>query len=81
MLAKTLGVDKLIIAVNKMDDHSVGWEQERYDEICGKMKPFLKSTCGFKEDQVLSILYIKILKSRIECCGCGGRVKFRHFAA
>eukprot|EP00392_Amoebophrya_sp_AT5.2_P008273 g8292.t1 len=53
VLAKTLGVDKLIIAVNKMDDHSVDWAQSRYDEIVGKMKPFLRSTCGFKDDQVI----------------------------
>ncbi|CAD7971043.1 unnamed protein product [Amoebophrya sp. A25] len=53
VLAKTLGVDKLIIAVNKMDDPSVQWKQERYDEIVGKMKPFLKSACQFKDDQVI----------------------------
>jgi len=50
LLAKTLGVDKLILAINKMDDPSVGWAQERYTEIVNKMTPFLKSS-GFKEDQ------------------------------
>jgi len=30
----------------------VEWSQKRYDEITGKIKPFLKSTAGFKEDQV-----------------------------
>eukprot|EP00415_Alexandrium_ostenfeldii_P003088 UN3088 len=43
-LAKTLGVEKLIIAVNKMDDPSVGWEQERYDGIVKKLSPFLKQS-------------------------------------
>jgi len=37
-LAKTLGVTKLIVAVNKMDDPSTVtaegiWSQERYNEI------------------------------------------------
>lgn len=52
LLAKTLGVEKLIIAINKMDDDSVGWAEERYNEIKGKLGPFLK-TNGFKEDQVI----------------------------
>jgi len=42
MLAKTAGVRKLIVAINKMDDPSVGWAKERYDEITEKLKPFLK---------------------------------------
>lgn len=50
-LAKTLGVEKLIIAVNKMDDPSVGWKQERYDEIVTKLSPFLKQA-SFKQDQL-----------------------------
>merc|ERR1740130_493272 len=41
-----------MICINKMDDDSVGWEQERYDEIVNKMSPFLK-TNGFKEEQVI----------------------------
>lgn len=52
LLAKTLGVDKLIIAVNKMDDPSVEWREERYTEIVKKMTPFLK-TSGFKDEQVV----------------------------
>lgn len=46
MLAKTLGLQKLIILVNKMDDSTVNWSQERFDEIEGKLSPFLKKT-GF----------------------------------
>ncbi|KAL0927136.1 hypothetical protein M5K25_001295 [Dendrobium thyrsiflorum] len=41
-LAKTLGVSKLVVVVNKMDDHTVNWSKERYDEIESKMTPFLK---------------------------------------
>uniref|UniRef100_A0A1J3J7G9 Eukaryotic peptide chain release factor GTP-binding subunit n=1 Tax=Noccaea caerulescens TaxID=107243 RepID=A0A1J3J7G9_NOCCA len=43
-LAKTLGVSKLIVVVNKMDDPTVNWAKERYDEIEQKMVPFLKSS-------------------------------------
>jgi len=52
LLAKTLGVEKLLLCINKMDDNSVEWSKERYDEIVTKMSPFLK-TSGFKDDQVI----------------------------
>lgn len=42
MLAKTLGIQRLIILINKMDDPSVKWSKERYDQIEGKLTPFLK---------------------------------------
>ena len=48
-LAKTLGVTKLVVVVNKMDDPSVEWAKERYDEIEKKITPFLKQ-CGYKID-------------------------------
>ncbi len=32
-LAKTLGVDQVVVAVNKMDDPSVNWSQQRYEEV------------------------------------------------
>jgi peptide chain release factor subunit 3 len=51
LLAKTLGVETLICAVNKMDDQSVGWAQDRFDEIVGKVSPFLKAI-GFRRDQI-----------------------------
>ncbi|KAK9748947.1 hypothetical protein RND81_02G092300 [Saponaria officinalis] len=44
MLAKTLGVTKLLVVVNKMDEPTVNWSKERYDEIESKMNPFLKSS-------------------------------------
>ncbi|XP_027357666.1 eukaryotic peptide chain release factor GTP-binding subunit ERF3A isoform X2 [Abrus precatorius] len=43
-LAKTLGVAKLLVVVNKMDDPTVMWSKERYDEIESKMIPFLKQS-------------------------------------
>jgi peptide chain release factor subunit 3 len=45
-LAKVLGVSKLIVVVNKMDDPTVKWSKERWDEINTKINPFLKS-CGY----------------------------------
>ena len=45
-LAKTLGVTKLIVLVNKMDDPTVKWDKTRWDEINTKISPFLKS-CGY----------------------------------
>lgn len=52
LLAKTLGVEKLIVAVNKMDDPSVKWARSRYDDIQRKLAPFLRQS-GFKDDQVV----------------------------
>lgn len=46
LLAKTLGVSHLVVVVNKMDDPTVKWSKERYDECVTKLRPFLKS-CGF----------------------------------
>ncbi|CAL0312382.1 unnamed protein product [Lupinus luteus] len=52
-LAKTLGVAKLLVVVNKMDDPTVQWSKERYDEIESKMLPFLKqSGYNVKKDVV-----------------------------
>ncbi|GAA5984478.1 hypothetical protein JCM10908_003366 [Rhodotorula pacifica] len=44
MLVKTAGVQKLVVVVNKMDDPTVNWDKERYDEIVSKLSPFLKGT-------------------------------------
>ena len=46
MLCKTLGVSYLVVAINKMDDPTVQWQKERFDECVNKIRPFLKS-CGF----------------------------------
>jgi len=42
MLAKTQGVNKLVVAVNKMDDPTVEWSHERYEECTKKIGLFLK---------------------------------------
>lgn len=50
MLAFTLGITRLVVVVNKMDEKTVKWAKERYDEIKGKLKPFLKD-CGYKVEK------------------------------
>ncbi|KNC85292.1 hypothetical protein SARC_02515 [Sphaeroforma arctica JP610] len=51
MLAKTAGVKHLVVLVNKMDDPSVGWDVERYKQICRDISPFLKK-CGYSPKMV-----------------------------
>ncbi|WWD06982.1 hypothetical protein V865_005079 [Kwoniella europaea PYCC6329] len=55
MLIKNNGVNKLIVAVNKMDDPTVQWDKERYDDICKKITPFLKSV-GFNPKTDLTFI-------------------------
>lgn len=40
------GVKQMIILINKMDDPTVEWSEERYNECQGKLLPYLKK-CGF----------------------------------
>jgi peptide chain release factor subunit 3 len=42
ILAKTQGVNNLVVVVNKMDDPTVEWSKERYDECTTKLGVFLK---------------------------------------
>lgn len=46
MLVKTAGVKKLVVVINKMDDPTVEWAEERYNECKDKLIPYLKK-CGF----------------------------------
>lgn len=43
-LVKTIGVKHLIVVINKMDDPTVQWQKERFDECVDKLTPFLKVT-------------------------------------
>jgi elongation factor 1-alpha len=45
-LAYTLGVNQLVVAINKMDDASVNWSEERYNELKEEMTRILKMS-GF----------------------------------
>jgi len=44
MLAKTQGVNKLVVVINKMDDTTVEWSADRYKECTTKLGQFLKAT-------------------------------------
>ncbi|KAK9377959.1 P-loop containing nucleoside triphosphate hydrolase protein [Lipomyces chichibuensis] len=55
VLAKNQGVNKLIIAVNKMDDPTVNWSKERYDECTGKLGNYLKSL-GYKPKEDVTFM-------------------------
>lgn len=42
ILAKTQGVNQLVVVINKMDDPTVEWSKERYKECTDKLSMFLK---------------------------------------
>ncbi len=48
-LSKTLGIDQLVVAVNKMD--AVNYSEEKFNEACEGVKKLTK-LIGFKEDKV-----------------------------
>ncbi len=50
-LSRTLGVSQLIVAINKMDDSSVAWSEDRYKEVRDEVKDLLKIV-GFPIDKV-----------------------------
>jgi len=50
-LAFTMGVRQMVVAVNKMDDPSVNWSQERYEEIKNEVSRMLKMV-GYKVEKV-----------------------------
>jgi elongation factor 1-alpha len=50
-LAFTLGVKQLIVAVNKMDDKSVNFGQDRYEEIKKEVSAFIKKV-GYNPEKV-----------------------------
>ncbi len=50
-LAFTLGVNQLVVAVNKMDDASVNWSEERYNEVKNEVSRMLRMV-GYKVDKI-----------------------------
>jgi elongation factor 1-alpha len=50
-LAFTLGVRQIVVAVNKMDDVSVNWSQERFEEIKNEVGRMLKMV-GYKVEKI-----------------------------
>merc|ERR1711968_353504 len=51
LLAYTLGVKQMIVAINKMDDKTVSYKEARYKEIKSEMTRFLK-TVGYKPKKI-----------------------------
>ncbi|KSW11645.1 elongation factor 1-alpha [Pyrodictium occultum] len=51
ILAKTMGIDQIIVAVNKMDAPDVNYSKERYEQIVAVLKKFMKGL-GYKVDQI-----------------------------
>jgi len=51
LLAFTLGVKQMIVALNKMDDKSVNWGQARYDEIVKEVSSFVKKI-GYNPEKI-----------------------------
>ena len=50
LLVRSLGVNQLVVAVNKLD--TVEWSKERFDTISSKLKLFLIKQAGFKESDL-----------------------------
>ncbi|WFD24417.1 translation termination factor GTPase eRF3 [Malassezia equina] len=74
VLVKTAGVQRLIVVVNKMDDPSVNWDQERYDEIVTKLSPFLKAS-GFNPKTDVTFIPVSAysganLKDKVSSSDC-----------
>lgn len=78
-LAKTLGVLKLIVAINKLDCSSVSlsggrWDKNRFDDIVKGLTPFLKSV-GYNIKKDVTFLPISgltghNLKERVPSSAC-----------
>eukprot|EP00796_Vickermania_ingenoplastis_P002496 gene2496-1556_t len=56
MLVRTCGVRQMLCVINKMDE--MKWSKERYDEIVGKLRPFLKQN-GYDEKQK-NLLFVPV---------------------
>jgi elongation factor 1-alpha len=51
LLAYTLGVKQMLVLVNKMDDKTVNWSQERYEEIKKEVSSYLAKV-GYKPETI-----------------------------
>lgn len=51
LLAFTLGVKQMIVLINKMDQESVKWKQERFNEIKGEVSTYLKKV-GYDPEKI-----------------------------
>jgi elongation factor 1-alpha len=51
LLAFTLGVKQMIVIVNKMDDKTVNWSEDRYNEIKNELSAYLKKV-GYNPEKI-----------------------------
>jgi len=51
LLAFTLGVNQMLVACNKMDDKSVAYAEDRYEEIKAELQTYLKKV-GYKPAKI-----------------------------
>ncbi|WFD03717.1 translation termination factor GTPase eRF3 [Malassezia obtusa] len=75
VLVKTAGVQRLVVVVNKMDDPTVNWDKERYDDILNKLSPFLKAS-GFNPKTDVTFIPVSAfsganLKEKVAADQCG----------
>ena len=61
-LARSLGIERLIVAVSKMD--GCGYSQARFEEIKAALGPFLKQT-GFKD---ACVSWVPVSAGPARCC-------------
>jgi peptide chain release factor subunit 3 len=61
LLAKSLGVTKLVVIINKMDEETVKWSKQRYDQIKNDLSGYLKS-CGYNIEKHVYWIPISGLK-------------------
>jgi len=71
-LARSLGVEKLIVIVNKMDEESVQWSQDRYNDIVKGVSPFLVENCGYKREDLTFIPISGLSGENVDKLGTSG---------
>jgi len=54
LLAYTLGVKQMIVCMNKFDDKTVNWSNDRYTEIQKEISSYLKKV-GYNPDKILFV--------------------------
>lgn len=68
-LARSLGVQNLIVIVNKMDEDSVQWSEDRFNEIKNGVTPFLIDQCGYKKEELTFVPISGLSGENIEKIG------------
>jgi peptide chain release factor subunit 3 len=75
ILAKTQGVNKLVVVVNKMDDPTVDWSEDRYKQCTSKLTVFLKGlgynpSTGRCSSVLLQSQPADVCRSHLHACLC-----------